>query len=187
MLDCGCGEVSGAAGGVLGVVAIGGGEGGADAPSFGNSDGGLDGDVAYGGVGGIEEELLPFEYSHLAADASGDDAIEVGVEGGDTFGDGEVELVEIDVVATPGKNMAVGGEDYAGDVFDRAGGAMVAGYPLGCGESESACGDGDVYLSMVELARSVGEIGGNDDGGCLREGGCREEEECGSSKDGAEG
>ncbi len=138
LLDGGGGEVGGAALRVLRVVAVGRGEGGADAPAFGDCDGGLDGDLFDGGVGGVEEELFPLEDGELLADAGGDDAVEVGVERGDAGGDGDVELVEVFVVATPGEDFAVGGEDDAGDVVDGAGGAMVAGDPLGCGEGDGA-------------------------------------------------
>ena len=167
LLDCGCGEVGGAAFGMLRVVAVGGGEGGADAPACGDFDGGLDGDVFDGRVGGVEEELFPLEDGELLADARGDDAVEVGVQGGDAGGDGDVELVEVFVVATPGEDFAVGGEDDAGDVVDWAGGAMVAGNPLGGGEGDWAGLDGDVDFGVVELAGGVGEVGGDLDGGLL--------------------
>ncbi len=65
LLDGGGGVVGGAALGVLGVVAVGRGERGADAPACGNCDGGLDGDVADGRVGGVEEEFLPLEDGDL--------------------------------------------------------------------------------------------------------------------------
>ena len=161
---------------VLRVVAVGRGERGADAPAFGDRDGGLDGDVFDGGVGGVEEELFPLEDGELLADARGDDAVEVGVEGGDAGGDGDVELVEVVVVAAPGEGLAVGGEDDAGDVVDGAGGAVVAGDPLGRGEGDGAGLDGEVDLGVVELARGVGEIGGDLDGGFLCERCCSEEQ-----------
>ena len=123
---------------MLRVVAVGWGEGGADAPAVGDYDGGLDRDVFDGGVGGVEEEFFPLEDGELLADARGDDAVEVGVEGGDAGGNGDVELVEVFVVATPGEDLAVGGEDDAGDVVDGAGGAMVAGNPLRSGEGDGA-------------------------------------------------
>ena len=86
------------------------------------------------------------------------------VKRGDAGRDVDVELVEVGVVATPGKGLAVGGEDDAGDVVDGAGGAVVAGDPLGRGEGCGAGLHGEVDLSVVELARSVGEIGGDADG-----------------------
>jgi hypothetical protein len=101
----------------------------------------------------------------------------VGVEGGDAGGDGDVELVEIFIVATPAEDLAVGGEDDAGDLVDRAGGAMVAGDPLGCGESDWARLDGNVNLGVVELARGFGEVRGDLDGSLLglEESGCAEQ------------
>ena len=164
----------------------GGGESGADAPSIGDDDRRLDGDVFDGCVGGVEEEFFPLEDGHLRGDTGGDDAVEVGVEGGDAGGDGDVELVEVGVVAAPGEGLAVGGEDYAGDVFYGAGGAVVAGDPLGGGEVDYAGFDGDVDLSVVELAGGVGEVGGDGDGGLLGagEGGggedCEKEDEVGA-------
>jgi hypothetical protein len=88
-----------------------------------------------------------------------------------------VELVEVFVVATPGEDLAVGGEDDAGDLVDGAGGAVVAGNPLGCGERDQAGLDGDVDVGMVELARGVGEVRGDLDGGLLgfEECGCSEQ------------
>ncbi len=44
---------------------------------------------------------------------------------------------------------------------------MVAGYPLRRGEVDDTGGDGDVDLGVVELARCVGEIGGDLDRGLL--------------------
>ncbi len=102
-------------------------------------------------------------------DARGDDAVEMRVQSGYAGGNVEVELVHIDVVATPGQRFAVGGEDDSGDVADRAGGAMVAGNPLRRDERERAGGDGKIDLSVVELARRVGEVGGDLNWGLLGE------------------
>jgi hypothetical protein len=55
----------------------------------------------------------------------------VSVESGDSGGDGEVELVEIDVIAAPGEGVAVRGEGEAGDVAVGALGGVVAGDPGG--------------------------------------------------------
>ena len=93
-------------------------QGGTDAPAGEDGDGGLNGDVFGGLVGGIEEELLPLEDGHVVGDALDSDAVEMRVDAGDAFGDDEVELVEVNVVATPLQSFAVGGEDDAGDVVD---------------------------------------------------------------------
>ena len=77
------------------------------------------------------------------------------MKAGDASGDVEVELVEIGVVAAPGEGFAVGGEDDACDVVGGAGGAVVAGNPLGGGKGKRAGLDGDVDFSVVELAWSV--------------------------------
>ncbi len=74
------------------------------------------------------------------------------MEGGDAGRNGDVELVEIDIVATPGEGLAVGGEDYAGDGVDGTGGAMVAGNPLRGGEGERTGGDGEIDFGVVEAA-----------------------------------
>ena len=170
LLDGGGGVVGSAAFGVLWVVAVGWSECGADAPACRDFDRGLNGDFFYGRVRGVEEELLPLEHGELLADAGGDDAVEVSVQSGDAVGHGDVELVEVFIVASPGKDFAVGGEDDAGDVVDGAGGAVVAGDPLRRGEGDGAGLDGNVDLSVVELARGVGEIGSDLDRGLL---GCR--------------
>jgi hypothetical protein len=150
---------------------------GAYAPAFRHDHSGLDGDFFYWCVGGIEEEFFPFEDGELLAQARGDDAVEVGVKGGDAGWDGYVELVEILIVPAPGKNLPVGGEDDAGDLVDGASGAMVAGYPLGCGEGDGPGLDGDVDFGVIELARGLGEVRGDLDGSLLgfEEGGCSEE------------
>jgi hypothetical protein len=75
----------------------------------------------------------------------------MGVEGGDAGWDGDVELVEVFLVAAPGEDLAVGGEDDAGDLVDGAGGAVVAGDPLGRGEGDGAGMDRNVDLGVVEL------------------------------------
>ncbi len=178
LLDGGGGEVCEATFGMLRVVAIGRGECGPDAPAFRDFDRGLDGNFGDGRFGGVEEEFLPLEDCELLADAPGNDAVEVGVEGGNAGGNGDMELVEVFFVATPGKGFTVSGEDYAGDVVDGAGGAMVAGNPLGGGEGDGACCDGDVDFCMIELAWSVGEVRCDLDGGLLglQNAGCGEAE-----------
>jgi hypothetical protein len=127
----------------------------------------LDGDFFYRCVGGIEEEFFPLEDGELLTDARGDDAVEMGVKGGDAGGDGYVELVEVFVVAAPGKDFAVGGEHNAGDVVDWAGRTMIAGNPLGRGEGDGAGLDGDVDFGVIELAGSFGEICSDLDWGFL--------------------
>ena len=131
LLDGGGLKLGGAACFGVGVVGPCGRERGAEAPAGGDGHAGLDGDFLHGDVGGVEHELFPLEDGDLVVGAMGDDAVEMGVEGGDAFGDGDVELVEVGVVATPVEGLAVGGEDDAGDVGDGAGGAMVAGDRLG--------------------------------------------------------
>ena len=74
------------------------------------------------------------------------------MEGGNAGGDCDVELVEVFVIATPGEDLAVGGEDDAGDLVDWAGGAMVAGNPLRRCERDGTGLDGDVDLGVVDLA-----------------------------------
>lgn len=102
----------------------------------------------------------------------------MGVKGSDAGGDGDVELVEVFVVATPGKDLAVSCEDDAGDLVDGACGAMVAGDPFGRGERDGASGDRDVDFGVVELAWGLGEIGGDLDGSLLglQEGWCYEKQ-----------
>ncbi len=50
--------------------------------------------------------------------------------------------------------------------LDGTGGAMVAGDPLRCDEVERAGLYGDITVGAKELARRVGEVGG-DLNGCL--------------------
>ncbi len=170
LLDGGGLKLGGAADLGVGVVGAGGGERGADAPAGGDGHAGLDGDVADGDVGGIEHELLPLEDGDFIRGARGDDAVEMGVEGGDAFGNLDVILVQILIVTTPVDGLAVDGEDDAGDVGDGAGGAVVAGDPLGRDEGGGAGLDGEIDLRVVELAGSFGEVCGDADGG-LGEGG----------------
>ena len=118
LLDGGGGVVGGAAGGVLWIVAVGGSECSADAPACWDLHGGLHGDVFDRDVGGVEKQLFPLEDGQLRGDTLGDDAIEMGVKRGDALRNGEVELVEIHVVAPPGQRLALCGEDDAGDVVD---------------------------------------------------------------------
>ena len=154
----------------VGIVGAGGGERGAEAPAGGDGHAGLDGDVADGDVGGIEHELLPLEDGDFIVGAGGDDAVEMRVERGDALGDFDVVLVEVLVVATPVDGLAVDGEDDAGDIRDRAGGAVVAGNPLRGDEGGGAGLDGEIDLRVVELAGSFGEVGGNADGGLAEAG-----------------
>ena len=60
----------------------------------GNDQGGLDGNVADWGVGGIEHERLPIEQCQLLRDVGRNDAVEMRVKGGDSFGNRHVKLVE---------------------------------------------------------------------------------------------
>ena len=184
LLDVGGGEVNCSARGVLGIVGADGEEGGADAPAGRDGDAGLDGDVADGNIGGVKEELLPLEDGHLVCDAAKDDAVQVSVDGGDAFGDGDVELIEVGIVAAPGEDELFAGgancgEDYAGDVVHGPGGAVVAGDPLRSGEGGGTGLDGEFDLGVVELAGGVGEVGGDLDGSPLGD--------CGGSKEGRGG
>ena len=81
------------------------------------------------------------------------------MEGGCAFREFDVELIEIDVVTAPLDGLAIDGEDDAGDVFHRAGGAMVAGDPLRGGEGDGTAGDGDVDFGVEYFPRGFGEIG----------------------------
>ena len=181
LLDAGGLERGGAAYLCVGVVGAGGGERGAEAPAGGDGHAGLNGDVADGDVGGIEQELLPLEDGDFVGGARGDDAVEMGVQRGDALGNLDVKLVEVLVVATPVDGLAVDGEDDAGDIGDRAGGAVVAGNPLRGDEGGGAGLDGEIDLRVIELAGSFGEVGGDADGGLAkrrsREGNCGGEEQ----------
>ncbi len=187
LLDVGDGVLGGHGRGGCGVVLLidagvgGRGDGtdglqrGAGAPAGGNGEAGLNRDVLGRDVGRVEEQLLPLEDRHLGGDAGRGDAVEVGVQGGHAGGDGDVELVEVLVVAAPGQDLTVGGEDDAGDVIDGAGGAVVAGDPLGGDEGDGAGLDRDLDLGVVEVACALGEVGGDLDGvrlggRCLGEG-----------------
>ena len=111
------------------------------------------------------------------AEARGDDAVEVGVEGGDACGDVDVELVEIDVVAAPGRVLPLAVKTTP--VMSSTGpvGRWLPGIHLGVVRVSGAGLDGDVDLRVVELAGGFGEVGGDPDGGLLglEEGGCGEE------------
>jgi hypothetical protein len=91
----------------------------------------------------------------------------MGVEGGHSGWDSDVELVEVFIVAAPREDFAVGGEDDAGDLIDGPGGAMVAGNPLGCCERDGAGFDWNINFGMVELARGFGEVRCDLDGSLL--------------------
>src|SRR5580658_4598740 len=89
------------------------------------------------------------------------------VKGGDAFRNGDMEFVEILVVAAPGEDLTIGSEDDSGNVVDGASGAVVAGNPLRSGKGDGAGRHGDVDLGVVELAGSFREVGGDLDGGLL--------------------
>ncbi len=95
LFDGGGGVVGDAAFGMLRIITVGRRERGADAPAGGHDNGGLDGDLFDGSVRRVEQKLLPLEDGELLADASEDDAVEMRVERGDAFGDGDVELIEV--------------------------------------------------------------------------------------------
>jgi hypothetical protein len=116
LLDGSGGVVGGASGGMLRVIAVDGRERRADAPACRNFYRGLNGDLFDRGIGGIEEKFFPFENGELLADARGDEAVEVCVESGDASRNGDVEPVEVFIVAAPGEGLAVGGEDDSGDL-----------------------------------------------------------------------
>ena len=168
LLD-GCGlKLQRAAGLQVRVVGCGRGERRTDAPPGGHRHAGLDGDLPHRHAGRIQHQLFPLKHSHLVGSAREHDAVQVRVQGGDAAGHVDVEGVQIHIVAPPWERLTVDREDDAGDVVDRAGGAMVAGDPLGRGEDVLAGLYGQVDLGMVELARGFGEISGDADGGGLR-------------------
>ena len=78
-----------------------------------------------------------------------------------------MELIEVDVVATPGEAIAACVELDAGDVGDGAGGGVIAGDPLRHDEAVVAGFDGKIDLGVEEAARGFGEIGGDLDGSLL--------------------
>ncbi len=134
-------------------------QGGADSPSLGDGDRGLDGDLRYRNVSGIEQQTFPLKGGQLGGLTPRVDEVEMGVEEGDAFRDGQVVLKHVDVVATPLQGFAVRGEDDAGDGVDDGRGAMGAGDPLRRDEGNRAGFDGDVDLGVVELAGGLGEVG----------------------------
>jgi hypothetical protein len=143
---------------MLRVVAVSWSESGAEAPARGNFDRRLDGDFFDWRIGGVEEELFPFEDGEFLADACGDDAVEVRVERGYACGNRNVELIEIFIIAAPREDFAVGGEDDAGDLVDGAGGAMVAGDPLGKYQRHCARFGGNAQVRVIDVSRRVGEV-----------------------------
>ena len=70
-----------------------------------------------------------------------------------------MEGVHVDEVAAPSDGFAVRGELEAGDVGDRADGAVVAGDPLRVDERERAGLYGDRESAADEAAWGFGEIG----------------------------
>ena len=121
---------------------------------------------------GVEEEAFPLQGGEVCGLAAGVYEVEVGVKVGDALGDRDVILEHIDVVAAPRQCVYTsvrdaGGEDHAGNGFNDGGGAVGAGDPLGGGKGEGAGGDGNVDLSVVDMAGDVGEVGGDADGSLL--------------------
>ncbi len=161
LLDSGCGVVGGAAGRMLRIVSVRGGESGADTPAFGNRNGGLDRDLLHRLVGGIKKKLLPLQYRQLLAHAGRDDAVQMSVQRCYACGNSDVELIHIPIVTSPDKGLAVGGEDHPCDVAHRSGRAMVSWDPFRRRERDRTGSDRDVELRVIDLARSIGQIGGD--------------------------
>src|SRR5665213_4134808 len=138
-------------------------ERGADAPARGDDHGRLDRNLRDGNVRRIDHRPLPLEYGDFVGGTSGAH-FDVSVQRRHTGGDVEVELEHVDVVATPGKRLSVGGEDQVEQVGDGAVGSVVAGDPLGHRERKMAGLDRDVALGRVDFAAHLGEVGGDADG-----------------------
>jgi hypothetical protein len=89
-----------------------------------------------------------------------------------------MKRVEVGVIATPGNRLSVCRKYDSCNVFDGAGGAMIAGDPLGRREGVRPRLYGEVYLCVVELPWSLCEVCHDADWCLLRHGG-KAQRECG--------
>ena len=64
----------------------------------------------------------------------------------------------VDFVALPLDGLTVCRDEEAGHVFDGAGGAVLAGDPLGIDDGERAGGDGHGLGGVEDFAGGVGEV-----------------------------
>src|ERR1700752_2062819 len=89
-----------------------------------------------------------------------------------------MESEESGKIAAPGHGGAVAGELEAGDVGNRAIGAVLAGNPFGVVEGERAGLNGDGFMSVDKFLWSLRGVEGDQNGGSLRahETGCRKRE-----------
>ncbi len=83
---------------------------------------------------------------------------------GYALGHVDVKFVEINIVAPPGNRLSIGREYNAGDIFHRAGRAMIAGDPLRGREAVFSSLYGQIDLRVIELARRLCEVSRNANG-----------------------
>src|SRR5690242_6855244 len=69
-----------------------------------------------------------------------------------------MEGEHVDVIATPGEDLAVGGKDKAGEVIHGTGGSMLAGNPLRIVERERTRLYGDNEMRVQNLPGCIGQI-----------------------------
>ena len=153
---------------------------------------GLNGNVAYRRVGRVEQQLLPLQHRHFLGHAGRHNAVQMGVKRSHALRHDQMELVEVHVVAAPLDGLPIGREDHPGNRVHRAGGPVVAGNPLRSGEGQRPGGDRQIDLGVIELARRIGQVGSDLDGGALRQrgGDCKGKQESmrqGSGKAGQPG
>ena len=73
-------------------------------------------------------------------------------------------------IAAPGQSLSAGGELQPGKVLDRAGGAVLAGNPLGIIKSQAPGFSGNSHAGMKDFSGRVGSIDRQGDlrGSCTR-------------------
>ena len=143
-------------------------ERGAVSPAVREEQARRDDEVVLRGLLRIEDDQVPLEgeqrrggraAGRVEVAIDGREVIEGDVEGGRAGGDVDVDGVEVDVVAAPGEDLFAGADDEAGEIDDRAVGAVLAGDPLRVAEGQRAGGGGrEGELRVENAARGVAAV-----------------------------
>ena len=128
---------------------------------------GFETDAARIVAGRIQQQARPLHRHQLGGHrhpalvvGGGRKRLELDIERGDACGHFQMERINVQRIASPFDALAVAGDDQTRELVDRAGGRVVAGYPLRIPEFQRAGLDRDALAHLVDATGHVGGVDG---------------------------